>query len=67
MAPAWPDEEGDQIGEFHAHLLMRPTVMSEVEAAVDPNSFFADGLILLGIDRPFTWSWDFDVHRGLGL
>jgi hypothetical protein len=31
-----------------------PTVVSEVEATVDPNLVLSDGLVLLGVYRPLA-------------
>lgn len=34
--------------------MLLPTVVSEVEATVDPNLVLGDGLVLLGIYRPLA-------------
>ena len=38
------------------------TMMKEIETSVYPDAIVEDGLVLLGVDRPFTWFGDYVVH-----
>lgn len=38
------------------------TVMSEIEAAINPHALLYDRLVILGIDWPFAGFWHLYVH-----